>query len=284
MVSGGTVRVQFLGMVDLSPLSLSGLLTAAMVDLPPLPLLLTAALSRQPALKTSVVGRHDLGQLNLQEFLVSNASPHYHCHYPSLRLPLWLPLLFPLATGILGVVDLLLGSSPLSLSPPPLTVALPLVFPHATGILGVVDLLLGSSPLTSEQRTYAHTIRESGEKLLAVLSSILDSCRVEPIQAATAGSMPSSTAGSGNIPASCQVDPALAMTAAGPFSLHETVRRAVGLSAGAALSQGVRVTSHIASGVPDIVEGDSQGVFHLLCCLTSAAVPHRCVTTHSTVV
>lgn len=133
----------------------------------------------------------------------------------------------------------------------------------------MVDLLLGSSPLTVEQRSYVHTIRKSGEKLLAVLSNILDSCQLDSIRATTAG----------NTTDSCQMDSSVAATAGSPFSLHEMVQRALGLASGAALSLGAsrRVTSHIAFGVPDAVEGDSQGMFHLLCCLISKALSFRCV-------
>jgi len=162
---------------------------------------------------------------------------------------------------MIGVVDLLLSATRLCVSVFLGSCDTALLDPYAeqgsvlvscllacmlgAGVIGVVDLLLSATPLTQEQESYLHTIRTSGESLLAVLSTFLDSCHMEAIRLATHGSA---------------------------FSLHETVHRASSLMAPLGQDMGVQIMTSVQDGVPDIVEGDSHGLFHILSCLLSFAL------------
>jgi PAS domain S-box-containing protein len=96
------------------------------------------------------------------------------------------------------------------------------------GVLGMADLLL-DTPLDDEQRTFAETVRSSGEGLLAIIDDILDFSKIE----------------------------------AGKLELHATefdVREAVGdvcdLLGGRAAERGLELIARVDDEVPAAVTGD----------------------------
>jgi two-component system, sensor histidine kinase and response regulator len=112
------------------------------------------------------------------------------------------------------------------------------------GVLGMTELLLDST-LTRRQRSFAETVRCSGEALLSIINDILDFSKIE------AGKMELE-----------QV----------PFSLRSTVEEAVGMFAERAQRKGLELASHIARDVPDALAGDPGRLRQILVNLIGNAV------------
>ena len=96
------------------------------------------------------------------------------------------------------------------------------------GVLGMTGLLIDTD-LDTQQATYARTIKESGESLLAIIDDILDYSKVE----------------------SGRID--LEVT---DFDLHELVEGVTDLLSSKALAQGIALTSFVPLDAPSRVVGD----------------------------
>jgi two-component system sensor histidine kinase/response regulator len=96
------------------------------------------------------------------------------------------------------------------------------------GIIGMTGLLLDTA-LTSEQRTYAETVRDSGEALLAIINDILDFSKI----------------GAGELEVE-EID----------FELRTTVEDVLDLLAEQAHGKGLELMSLVHADVPEWVAGD----------------------------
>jgi PAS domain S-box-containing protein len=112
------------------------------------------------------------------------------------------------------------------------------------GILGMTDLIL-DTPLTSEQTTYAHAIKTSGEAFLSLIDEILDFSKIE------AG----------------RID-----IVAKPFDIHGLVQGVVELLAPKAQGKGIEISAYIATDVPRCVVGDGDRLRQVLVNLAGNAV------------
>jgi signal transduction histidine kinase/CheY-like chemotaxis protein len=96
------------------------------------------------------------------------------------------------------------------------------------GVLGMAELLL-DTPLDDEQRTFAETVRSSGEALLAIIDDILDFSKIE------AGKL--------------ELDPV-------DFDVREAVGDVCDLLGGRASDRGLELIARVDDAVPDAVTGD----------------------------
>ncbi len=112
------------------------------------------------------------------------------------------------------------------------------------GVIGMTALLL-ETPLSSEQRTYAETIRTSGESLLALINDILDLSKIE------AGKLEMET-----------VD----------FDLHALLEEIAALTAVRAQEKGLALVRTVAPEVPVRLRGDPGRLRQVLLNLTGNAV------------
>ncbi|AWJ84139.1 hypothetical protein TSH58p_11755 [Azospirillum sp. TSH58] len=112
------------------------------------------------------------------------------------------------------------------------------------GVLGMLGLLL-DGPLGEEQRTYAHTARESAEALLSMLNDILDISKME------AGKL---------------------TLESGRFSPAEVVESVAELQAARAFAKGIELAVCIPGGLPAALRGDSGRVRQVLLNLVGNAV------------
>jgi PAS domain S-box-containing protein len=112
------------------------------------------------------------------------------------------------------------------------------------GILGMTDLIL-DTPLSSEQTTYVHAIKTSGEAFLSLIDEILDFSKIE------AG----------------RID-----IIAKPFDIHGLVQGIVELLAPKAQGKGIEISAFIAPEVPRRVVGDGDRLRQVLVNLAGNAV------------
>lgn len=112
------------------------------------------------------------------------------------------------------------------------------------GVLGMADLLL-ETDVTPEQRTYAKSIKTSGEALLALIEEILDFSKIE------AGRLD---------------------LQARPFALADLVVDVVELLAPRAQNKGIEIAAEIADDVPLRVAGDAARLRQVLLNLAGNAV------------
>ena len=112
------------------------------------------------------------------------------------------------------------------------------------GVIGMTELLL-DTPLSSEQRSYAGTVRSSGEALLAVLEDILDFSKIE------AGQL--------------RLDRT-------EFSVREAVEEIGNLLSLRAREKGVELTIEIDPDVPKLICGDPMRLRQVITNLMSNAV------------
>jgi PAS domain S-box-containing protein len=112
------------------------------------------------------------------------------------------------------------------------------------GILGMADLIL-DTPLTSEQTTYAHAIKTSGDAFLALIDEILDFSKIE------AG----------------RID-----IIAKPFDIRALVQGMVELLAPKAQGKGIEISAYVARDVPRYVVGDGDRLRQVLVNLAGNAV------------
>jgi len=111
-------------------------------------------------------------------------------------------------------------------------------------LIGMSDLLLETS-LSSEQHSFASTIRRSAEALLVIVDDILDLAKIE------AGKMRIELA---------------------PFNLGDIIRDVVEMFAPAASSKGIAIASTIDESVPACVRGDAGRVRQILLNLVGNAI------------
>jgi PAS domain S-box-containing protein len=112
------------------------------------------------------------------------------------------------------------------------------------GILGMTDLIL-DTPLTSDQTTYVHAIKTSGEAFLSLIDEILDFSKIE------AG----------------RID-----IIAKPFDIHGLVQGIVELLAPKAQGKGIEISAYIAPDVPRRTVGDGDRLRQVLVNLAGNAV------------
>ncbi len=104
------------------------------------------------------------------------------------------------------------------------------------GVLGMADLLL-DTPLDDEQRTFAETVRSSGEALLAIIDDILDFSKIE------AGKL--------------ELDPV-------EFDVREAVGDVCDLLGGRASQRGLELIARVDDTVPAAVTGDDGRLRQIL--------------------
>ena len=112
------------------------------------------------------------------------------------------------------------------------------------GILGMADLL-ADTPLSSEQQTYVHAVKTSGDALLGLIEEVLDFSKIE------AGRLDLESA---------------------PFDLPALVTDVVELIAPRAQSKGIEIATDIADDVPRRVAGDAARLRQVLLNLAGNAV------------
>ncbi|MBC7883286.1 MAG: hypothetical protein H7Y37_18505 [Anaerolineae bacterium] len=112
------------------------------------------------------------------------------------------------------------------------------------GILGMTELLI-DTPLTKEQREYAETVMTSSELLLAIINDILDFSKIE----------------AGKLDIAC-ID----------FSLKKVVAECCFLGADAAARKQLSFACHVASDVPEQVQGDPVRLRQILMNLVNNAI------------
>ncbi len=112
------------------------------------------------------------------------------------------------------------------------------------GILGMA-YLLSDAPAGPERGTYLQVLTESAQSLLDLLSQVLELARV------------------------AQDQPGLV---AAPFSLAECLAQSTSLFSAAALGKGLRLTTHMAPGVPETLTGDLLRLRQVLANLIGNAI------------
>jgi signal transduction histidine kinase len=112
------------------------------------------------------------------------------------------------------------------------------------GVLGLTELLL-ESRLDEEQRSFATTVRDSANGLLAIINDLLDFSRLD------AGKM--------------TIDPA-------PFDLRQTVQEVVGLLATQAAGKGLRLNVHYPASTPSRFIGDDLRIRQIMTNLVGNAI------------
>lgn len=112
------------------------------------------------------------------------------------------------------------------------------------GVLGMAELLLGTD-LTDKQRRFVETVHKSGESLLTIINDILDFSKIE------AGRFELETL---------------------DFDLYKTIEDTVELFAEPAHSKGLEYVLHIASDVPEMINGDPTRLRQILGNLIGNAV------------
>jgi two-component system sensor histidine kinase/response regulator len=112
------------------------------------------------------------------------------------------------------------------------------------GIIGMIDALLDTE-LAADQRSYARTVQQSAEALLAILDDILDFSKIE------AGKLKLES-----------ID----------FNLRQTVASAVALLAGRAKSKGLKLLWSIDPEIPVSLRGDPNRLRQVLLNLMSNAI------------
>lgn len=112
------------------------------------------------------------------------------------------------------------------------------------GIIGITGLLL-ETPLNNDQRDYAHTIRNSGEILLALINDILDFSKIE--------------AGKFNLENQ-------------PFNLRVCVEESLDLIASQAAQKKLNLAYSMADKLPILLSGDALRLRQILVNLLSNAV------------
>ena len=112
------------------------------------------------------------------------------------------------------------------------------------GVIGMTELLL-STELNEEQRDYAHTVRESADGLMAIISDILDFARID------AGKMRIRTA---------------------PFDLRQTISEVTSLLAVRASGKGLRLGLLYPTNVPSRLMGDAVRIRQVVMNLVGNAI------------
>lgn len=113
-----------------------------------------------------------------------------------------------------------------------------------SGVIGMTSLLL-DTPLDAVQRSYAETIRQSGDALLGVINDILDFSKIE------AGRLELETV---------------------RFDVRDTVEGVVDLLAPKAMEKGIELLHEVHDGVPTAVAGDETRLRQILLNLVGNAV------------
>ncbi len=111
------------------------------------------------------------------------------------------------------------------------------------GLLGMLELTLGTD-LSAAQREYLQVAKESGERLLGLLSAVLDLARL---------------------------DQGELVLVSEPIEPEAKLRRVLGPFIAEAAARGLRVLLEIGPGVPECVQGDRLRLRQVLDCLVSNA-------------
>lgn len=112
------------------------------------------------------------------------------------------------------------------------------------GILGMVQLLL-RTPLNEQQREYTETVRYAGDALLAILNDILDYSKIE------AGKLSFERIG---------------------FRLDRLLDSMIMLMQARAAEKGLRLSTRIAAGVPNLLQGDPARLRQIILNLVANAI------------
>ncbi len=112
------------------------------------------------------------------------------------------------------------------------------------GVIGMTSLLM-ETPLTSEQRSYAETIRQCGEALLQLINDVLECSKIE----------------SGKLELECL-----------DFNLRTTVEQVLGQFAERAETKGLELTGLVHAAVPTALKGDPGRLRQILTNLVANAV------------